>query len=165
MKYLFAYCLVITSIQVNGQKVALLDIYLKQPITIMEKDSVTHIDRGFISIGLKDLDTFYANLNYAEAELSKPQKPKVSSFELHAGSSVILVTRMDMVNDDRYNISICSNINDLNSRYILANGSEPNREVRYKIKDLKNYLNTIQSLFRANYDIYPKIYNVVFYPE
>ena len=165
MKYLFAYCLVITSIRGVGQNVAMLDTRLQQPIVLTNKDSLARIDRGYISIELKDLDTFYANLNYVEAVLSKPQDPKISTFELHAGSSVIVVTRMDMINDDRYNISIRSNINDLDSRFILANGSEPNREVKYKVKDFKNYLATITPLFKANYDIIPKIYNVVVYPK
>jgi hypothetical protein len=165
MKYLFAYCLIITSVRGVGQKIAMLDTHLQQRIVLTEKDSLERIDRGYIPIEVKDLDTFYANLNYVEAVLSKPQDPKISSFELHAGSSVILVTRMDMINDDRYNISVRSNINDLSSRYILANGSDPNREVKYKVKDLKNYLATIAPLFKANYDILPKIYNVVVYPE
>jgi len=165
MKYLFAYCLLIASFRGVGQKVAMLDTHFQQPIVLTQKDSLERINRGIISIEVKDLDTFYANLNYVEAVLSKPQDPKLSSFELHAGSSVIVVTRMDMVNDDRYNISIRSNINDLTSRYILANGSEPNREVKYRIKDLKNYLTTITPLFKANYDIVPKIYNVVAYPR
>ncbi len=97
--------------------------------------------------------------------LSRPENTRLSSFELKSGPSVFLVTRM--VNDqrNRYNITLSYNCNDLYSRYILANGSDSNTEAKYKIKDLKNYLNSIKSMFRADYEIFPKIYNVLVYPE
>ena len=152
-------------IQGFGQKMALLDKTLKQPITITETISEEQIQKGFIPVEIKDLDTFYANLNFIETILTKPETNKLSSFELRAGPSVFLVTKMLTPGDDRYNISLRSRIDDVSCRYILANGTKTNKELRYEIKDMKNYLLTIKSLFRADYDIYPKMYNVIAIPQ
>lgn len=166
MKYIFVFCLAIISLKVLGQKVALLDKNLKQPINFTDSLTEDHIQKEFIPVEVKDLDTFYANLNYIEAMLSNPQKSNLSTFELRAGSSIFVVTRLLRAsNDDRYNISLNNTINDVNSRYILANGNKTNREVKYDVKDLKNYLNSINKYFHANYEIYPKMYNVLVVPE
>ena len=165
MKYIFVFCLMNVIMQGFGQKLALLDKSLKQPITLAETVSEDQIKHGFIPVEIKDLDTFYANLNYIETMLVKPEANKLSSFELRAGPSVFLVTKMLTPGDDRYNISLRSRVNDLSCRYILANGTKTNKELRYEIKDMKNYLLTIKSLFRADYEIYPKIYNMIAIPQ
>jgi len=165
MKYIFVFCFMNIIIQGFGQKLALLDKTLKQPILIAETVSEEQIQKGLIPVEIKDLDTFYANLNFIETILAKPETNKLSSFELRAGPSVFLVTKMLTPGDDRYNISLRSRIDDLNCRYILANGTKTNKELRYEIKDLKNYLLSIKSLFRADYEIYPKMYNAIAIPQ
>jgi len=165
MKYIFVFSLMNILIQGFGQKLALLDKTLKQPIVITETVSEEQIKNGFIPVEIKDLDTFYANLNYIETILAKPQANKLSSFELRAGPSVFLVTKMLTPDDDRYNISLRSRVDEHSCRFILANGTKTNQELRYEIKDMKNYLLSIKSLFRADYEIYPKMYNMIAIPQ
>ncbi len=97
--------------------------------------------------------------------LSKAQRAKMSSFELRAGSSVIFVSRIPMAYADRYTISMSSSINEINSKYLFGNGSKSNKDVKENVKDLKEYLSSNKSLFKAAYEIHPKIYNVVVISE
>ena len=167
MKYIFAYCLVLASIHGVGQKSVLLDKKLQKPIIFTDTVTQEQINHGYIPVELKDLDTFYADLNYLEAILSNRDKTNLSSFELRAGSSVFMVTRLlRAINEgERYNICLNSTIKEVSSRYILANGNKTNREVKYDVKDLKNYLNSISKYFHADYEIYPKMYNVLVIPD
>ncbi len=48
------------------QKVALLDKKLKQPIIFTDSVTVEQINRGYIPVEVKDLDTFYANITYVD---------------------------------------------------------------------------------------------------
>ncbi len=50
MKYLFAYCLLIASMEGFGQKVALLDRKFKQPIIIADTVTVDQVNQGYIPV-------------------------------------------------------------------------------------------------------------------
>jgi hypothetical protein len=165
MKSILLICLIIAALPCFSQKTALLDKKLKQPIIFTDSVTLEQVKRGYLPIEVKDLDTFYANLGYIETMLSKPQRAKMSSFDLRAGSSAIQVSRIPMAYADRYNVIFTSMINEINAKYVVGDGKKSNKEIAESIKDLKKYLSSNKSLFTRTYEIQPKIYNVVVISE
>jgi len=94
MKITFPILLLLFSIGSFGQKVALLDMKLKQPIIYTDSITVEQITKYLVPVEVKNFDTLYANLKYIKGMLDIGQRSKMESFELRAGSTKIIIQRI-----------------------------------------------------------------------
>ena len=104
----------------HAQKVALLNTDFKSPIIYTDSVTVQQTISGLFPVGINDFDTLYANLNYIKDMLSIRQRSKMKSFELHAGKTIIKISRVPFSNGDRYMIKATSKIGEIMSNYTLV---------------------------------------------
>jgi len=163
MKRLLVLLLISTT--ANAQKVALLNTDFKSPIIYTDSVTVQQVKSGLFPVGINDFDTLYANLDYVDKMLSKRQRSKMKSFELHAGNTIIIVKRVPFSNGDRYLINAKTNFDEINSNFSLADIGRSNKRNSERIKKVMAYLKTNKSLFTNPYAVHPKIYNLVIITE
>lgn len=163
-KILLGVLLVVFS-SVNAQKIALLNLDFKQPIIYTDSVTVEQLSSGLFPVSINDFDTLYANLQYIHDMLSKIQRSKMKSFELHAGSTVISIARAPKSLGDRYLTFAKTKVGDVESKYNLAPIENRNSKNADKIEKIMAYMKTNKDLFKLPYEIHPKIYNVVVISE
>lgn len=149
----------------NAQKVALLNTDFKSPIIYTDSVTVQQTISGLFPVGINDFDTLYANLNYIKNMLAIRQRSKMKSFELHAGQTLIKVSRVPFSNGDRYMIRATSKMGEILSNYTVADIEHSNKKSKEKIEKIMAYLKSNKSLFKEPYEVQPKIYNVVIITE
>jgi hypothetical protein len=148
----------------SAQKIALLNTDLKSPI--IYTDSVTvQQTMSLFPVGINDFDTLYANLDYINKMLQVRQRAKMKYFELHSGNTVIKVNRVPFSNGDRYLIRATTTTGEVQSNLNLTDINRSNKRNSERIEKIMNYLKANQSLFRAPYEVHPKIYNAVVITE
>lgn len=149
----------------HAQKVALLNTDFKSAIIYTDSVTVQQTVSGLFPVSINDFDTLYANLNYIKGMLSIRQRSKMKSFELHAGQTIIKVSRVPFSNGDRYMIKATSKIGEIMSNYTLADIEHSNKKNKEKVEKIMAYLKSNKSLFKEPYEVQPKIYNVVIITE
>jgi hypothetical protein len=149
----------------HAQKVALLNTNFKSPIIYTDSVTVQQTVSGLFPVGINDFDTLYADLDYINKMLSIRQRSKMKSFELHAGQTVIKISRVPFSNGDRYLIKAATNNGELQSNLNLTDITKSNKKNFERIEKMMDYLKTNKSLFTKPYEIHPKIYNVVVITE
>lgn len=153
------------SSQVNAQKTALINTDFKSPIIYTDSVTVQQISEGLFPVGINDFDTLYANLEYINKMLSIRQRAKMKSFELHAGKTIIKVSRVPFSNGDRYLIKATTKVGEVQSNFNITDVSRSNKRNSERIEKIMAYLKSNKSLFNKPYGVHPKIYNVMVVTE
>lgn len=148
-------------VSLSAQKIALLNTNFKSPILYTDSVTVQQTTTGLFPVSIKDFDTLYANLDYLKKMLEIRQRSKMESFELHAGLTIIKITRTPYSNGDRYVMKATTNIGELQSNLYLVDTKQTNKRNGERLKKIMDYMKTNKSLFKKPDAIQPKIYNVV----
>jgi hypothetical protein len=158
---LFFFLFVSSSFFTYGQKIALLSPNSKYPIIYTDSVTVEQIHKGFFTLEVKSLDTFYANLKYIKEMLSIKQRSKMQSFELRSGLTVIKINRIPLAYADRYSIVASSKIGEIEAVTTFGDLQTTNKNCLNRIENMMKYLDSNKSLFRTANEIHPRIYEVV----
>ena len=161
MKNIILICSIFITSNVIGQKIALFDTKLNQPILFTDSITVEQTTKGYFPVGVDNFDTLYANLNYIKTMLSKRQRAKMQSFELRAGNTIIIVKRVPFAYGDRYTTIAKTKIKELESDFLITTINKKNAENLYYIERLMSYMKNNKELFKSPNEITPKIYNVI----
>ena len=157
--------LLVVSGGAKGQKIALLNTDFKSPIIYTDSVTVQQSTSGLFPVGINDFDTLYANLEYIKNMLSVRQRAKMKSFELHAGQTVIKVSRVPFSNGDRYLIRASTKAGEVRSNFNITDVSRSNKRNKGRVEKIMAYLKSNKSLFNKPYGVHPKIYDVVVITE
>lgn len=144
-----------------AQKIALLNDDFKSPIIYTDSVTVQQTVSGLFPVSINDFDTLYANLEYIKNMLSKIQRSKMKSFELHAGQTKIKISRVPYSNGDRYFIVATTITDEITSNLKLVDVNRSNKKNAKRIEEIMDYLKTNKSLFKKPTAIQPKIYNII----
>jgi len=148
-----------------GQKIALINRDFKQPIIYTDSVTVQQISSGLFPVSVENFDTLYANLDYIYSMLKIRQRSKMKSFELHSGSTIIIVKRVPFAYGDRYSSTAKTKIGEMESVFNLTPVDHSNAKNANRIEMLMKYMKENKDLFKAPNEIHPKIYNVVVITE
>lgn len=146
---------------VSAQKIALFNTGFKSPIIYTDSVTVQQVTNGLFPVSINDFDTLYPNLDYINKMLKKRQRSKMESFELHSGLTVISVKRVPFSNGDRYIINARTRIGEVSSNLHLTEIHRTNKRNSERIEKIMAYMKTNKDLFKAPYEVQPKIYNVI----
>jgi hypothetical protein len=161
MKYSFLLLLLLPIFSLCQSKYALVDKKLKQPILYTDSVSIEQISKGYFPIENNNIDSLIANLYYLRDMLSKLQRSKMQSFELHSSNTIIKTERQPYAYGDRYK-SIFTSINgEIIATMLIVSSEIKNKDNLDRIRKLIAYLKSNQSFFKEPNEINPKIYNVV----
>lgn len=144
----------------HSQKYALLDKKMKVPILYTDSVTLEQVRKGFFPVKNESVDTLIANLLFVQDMLSKLQRSKAESFELHSASTIIGVNRVPYAYGDRYNISAQTSIGELNAVFRLTSSEDSNKASAKRVSNILDYLKSNKEFFKAPNEIVPKKYNV-----
>jgi hypothetical protein len=161
MKYLLFGLFLIPALAFGQSRYALIDKNMRQPILYTDSVTVEQITKGYFPVENKNVDTLIANLVYLRTMLSKRQRAKMSSFELHASNSVITTMRVPYAYGDRYESIAQSSAGEVKATITLINSKDKNTKSLDHIDALLAYLKSNQSFYKEPNELSPKLYNIV----
>ena len=160
MKTIFYLSLITLCISSKAQKYALIDINTKLPIIYTDSVSVHQVKQGYFPVEKNKIDTFLANLNYLSSLIIPAKRSKMESFELHAGATIITVSRVPYAYGDRYKAIAATKSEQVNALSSLTDVKKSEKKMKKEIDGLINYITQNQSLFGNYREIEPKLYNI-----
>jgi len=86
--------------------------------------------------------------------------PKMASFELHNGVTIIKIERVPFAYGDKYNVSGSTMSGEVSAMTTFTNIKISNKKNKELIDRMIKYITNNQSLFGSYKEITPKIYNV-----
>lgn len=143
-----------------SQRVALLNLNLKNPILYTDSVTVEQVNSGYFPVQEASIDTFLANLKYIKAILDVRQRAKMEYFELRAGLTKFKISRVPFAYGDRYKIKVQSKVKEIESSFSLADIDKSNSKNSAYIGKVMGYILNNFSLFKSPDQIQPKIYEV-----
>jgi hypothetical protein len=161
MKKILLSIILLASVKSSAQKTALLDVEFKKPIIYTDSVTVEQIKSGLFPVSTDNFDTLYANIQYLHSMLKKVQRSKMQSFELHSGSTKINISRIPFSNGDRYMSIAKSKIGEIETTLDLTPYDRSNAKNSYRLEKIMEYMKRNKDLFKAPYNVEPKIYNIV----
>lgn len=151
---------------IYSQKIALLKTDFSSPIIYTDSVTISQISQNYIPIETNCFDSIHSILWYLRVFLegNETARAKMQSFELKAGSTTFKITTIKHAYGDCYDIDMITKINDVISKYRLADNKKLKKKNSYRIEELMNYMASEKSLFKSDYkEMQVHQYNIEIY--
>jgi hypothetical protein len=164
MKSIITFVLVFFSVTAFSQKIALIKTDFKSPIVYTDSLTINQLSQNYIPLETKCFDSINSILTYLITFLEEDKRAKMKSFELKSGNTIFKVSTISHAYGDSYDIDILTKIDEISSKFKLADNKNLNKKNSTKLKKFRDYLKSEKSLFNENYiEKSVRFYNIEVY--
>ena len=148
----------------KSQKIALIKTDFKSPIVYTDSLTINQLSQNYIPLETNCFDSINSILTYLITFLEEDKRAKMKSFELKSGNTIFKVSTISHAYGDSYDIDILTKIDEISSKFKLADNKNLNKKNSTKLKKFRDYLKSEKSLFNENYtEKSVRFYNIEVY--